>query len=130
MSVPDTMITTWLAAIERFRLCRSAWLEWKSRNPYPTEYTLPDDAEGQMDLVLKWEKGSETVAAPYSDSVDLLQSLPAPNLDAVIVKLQLVREALQGHTVEAELTPVLHLIEQDLCRIRDDPEEAKGVAGN
>ncbi|MDF0546067.1 hypothetical protein PX699_27290 [Sphingobium sp. H39-3-25] len=122
MSVSDTIITTWLAAIARFRQARAAWLEWKSRNPYPTRDILPDDIEQQRAFLAEWELGSEGVGGPYTDAVDTLQSLPAPNLDAVIVKLQLVREALEGHTVEGELTPVLQLIERDLRRIRDDLE--------
>lgn len=61
MSVSDTIITTWLTAIARFRQARAAWLEWKSRNPYPTRDILPDDIEQERAFLAEWELGSEGV---------------------------------------------------------------------
>lgn len=46
--------------------------------------------------------------------------LPAPNLEGVIVKLQLVREALDGHSIEMELAPFFEAIEQDLRRLAEE----------
>lgn len=124
MAVPDTMIAAWLAAIERFRLARSAWMEWGARNPCPREGQLPEDLsmEEEAAIFADWEKGSDAVSVPYDEAREALYALPAPNLDAVIVKLQLAREILVGWDVERELTPILQLVEQDLRRLADEQE--------
>jgi hypothetical protein len=124
MAVPDTMIAAWLAAIERFRQARSAWMEWNGRNPSPRESLLSEDlsVEDQAAIFADWEKGSDVVSAPYDEAREALYALPAPNLDAVIVKLQLAREILAGWDVERELTPILQLVEQDLRRLADEQE--------
>jgi hypothetical protein len=54
------------------------------------------------------------VGGPYDEAVDTFRALSAPNLEAVIFKFQLVREALDGHSIERELAPFLQVIEQDL----------------
>jgi hypothetical protein len=124
MAVPDTMIAAWLAAIERFRQARSAWMEWGARNPCPREGQLPEDLsmEEEAAIFADWEKGSDAVSVPYDEAREALYARPAPNLDAVIVKLQLAREILVGWDVERELTPILQLVEQDLRRLADEQE--------
>lgn len=124
MAVPDTMIAAWLAAIERFRLARSAWMEWNGRNPSPREGQLPEDLsmEEEAAIFADWEKASDAIGGPYDEARGALYALPAPNLEAVIVKLQLAREILVGWDVERELAPILQLVEQDLRRLADEQE--------
>lgn len=127
MPLDDTTIAAWLAAIERFRQTRSAWAEWNSRNPYPKEGTLPKDLdlEEEAAILANWERESEAVGGPYDEAREALYALPAPNLEAVIVKLQLAREILDGWDVQRELMPILQLVEQDLRRIADEADDPK-----
>jgi hypothetical protein len=114
MSEADAALAVWLAALARFRETRLAFNDWKARNPYPASDQLPDDPDAAEACLLEWEKGSEAVGGPYCEAVETLKALPAPNLEAVIVKLELVREALDGYSIERELAPFLETIEQDL----------------
>ncbi|WP_313802575.1 hypothetical protein [Sphingobium sp.] len=128
MAVSDMMITAWITAIERFRQARSAWMKWNGSNPSPPEDPLPEDMsiEEEAAIFADWEKGSDAARGPYDEACETLYALPAPNLEAVIVKLQLVREVLEGRDVELELAPILQLVEQDLRRLADEQGSVDG----
>jgi hypothetical protein len=117
----------WIAALGRFRNAARAFDAWNAHNPCPREGQLPDDADADaIDACFAaWEKGSDAVAGPYDKARDKLRALPAPDLDAVIVKLGMVRDRLEGHSVKRELAPYLQAIERDLRRLAGKQDCAK-----
>jgi len=116
MAVPEPMIAAWLVAIDRLRRARSGWLEWAGRNPCPIAVHFSEDFDEQAAaaMVESWEKGSDAVGGPYDEARETLLALPAPNLEAVIVKLQLVRETLETSDEDHMVTPALERIEEDI----------------
>ncbi|MEE4450526.1 hypothetical protein [Novosphingobium resinovorum] len=117
MAERDNMIAAWLAAIERFREARRALDEWKANNPYPGTDLKSEDFDDANAQVTRWEKGADAFGVPYQEAVEALHALPAPNLDAVIVKVQLAGEDVRGQDIEDRLSPILQTIEQDLRRL-------------
>lgn len=117
----------WTAALARFRDAAGAFDAWNARNPCPREDQLPDDydAEAIDACFAEWERGSDAVAGPYDEARDRLRALPAPDLDAVLVKLDMVRDRLEGHLVKRELAPYLQAIERDLRRLAGKQDGAK-----
>ncbi len=117
----------WIAALARFRDAARAFDAWSASNPCPREDQFPEDADADaIDAPFaEWEKGSDAVAGPYDEARDKLRALPAPDLDAVIVKLGMVRDRLEGHSVKRELGPYLQAIERDLRRLAGEQESAK-----
>lgn len=117
----------WIAALTCFRDAARAFDAWNARNPCPREDQLSDDADADaIDACFaEWENGSDAVAGPYDDARDKLRRLPAPDLDAVIVKLDMVRDRLEGHSVKRELAPYLQAIESDLRRLAGKADGGK-----
>jgi len=114
----DSIIAAWLAAIERWREARHVLGEWRATNPYPGADTLPEDHDEAADALSRWERGNDRFAPAYSDAVEALVALPAPNMDAVIINLQLAREAL-AEGMEDYVAQVLEAIERDLRRLSE-----------
>lgn len=118
-SQQDSMIAAWLTAIERWREARRALGEWRTTKPYPCADLLPEDYGDAADALSRWEQGNDRFAPAYGDAVDALVALPAPNVDAVIVKLQLAREAM-AEGLEDSVAPILEAVEWDLRRLSDE----------
>ncbi|MBB4152007.1 hypothetical protein ACFSUK_31900 [Sphingobium scionense] len=125
MTSRDDMVPTWLAAIEQFRKTRHAFTEWRASTPCPDPNLTPEDYDKACARVRKWERTDASFAVPYETAVQTLLSLPAPNIEAAIVKLQLAREALRDQDVEEIIVPILQTIEQDLHRLADEENGAE-----
>lgn len=125
MTSRDDTIATWLAAIEQFRKTRRAFNEWRSSTPCPDPGLTPESYDEACASVLKWERTDASFAVPYETAVQTLLALPAPNIEATIVKVQLAREALRGQDVEETIVPILQTLEQDLHRLADDENGLK-----
>jgi hypothetical protein len=98
----------WRTALDRFNEAERVLREWDVRNPYPAAREEDEDA---------WEMGHETVARPYNEAMKALEKFPAPDLQAVILKLGLLRIYLDGQDNEDELKPRLDSIARDLGRL-------------
>ncbi|MDH2129501.1 MULTISPECIES: hypothetical protein [Sphingomonadaceae] len=120
MTSRDDMVATWLAAIEQFRKSRHAFTEWRASTPCPDPNLTPEDYDKACARVHEWERTDASFAVPYESAVQTLLSLPAPNIEAAIVKVQLAREALRDQDVEEIIVPILQTIEQDLHRLADE----------
>lgn len=126
MTSRDDMIATWLAAIEQFRKTRRAFNEWRASTPCPDPGLTPEDYDEACVRVLNWERNDASFAVPYETAVQTLLALPAPNIEAAIVKLQLAREALRDQDMEESIVPILQTIEQDLHRLANDENGLEG----
>lgn len=115
MADPNDMIAAWLTALDTFRNTRRAFHDWQAGNPYPDE--REDDPGAANARLLRWEEGNDRFSLPYQAAVDALHALPAPSLDAAIVKLQLAREDLRSQEIEPRIESILDAIEQDLRRL-------------
>jgi hypothetical protein len=109
--------TAWQSALDRFREARRARNDWNRKNPFPPADGMSVDPSQELAAAEKWEQGVEAVNEPYSDAVEALRSIPAPTFDAIVVKLSLVRAALDGYEVERELRPFIRSIERDIKRL-------------
>jgi hypothetical protein len=107
----------WEAALQRFREAARARDIWNEQNPFPQPGAWPDDPAAERTAAQRWEQDVEIVNGPYSDAADALRAMPAPSLEAVIVKLALVRSALDGYEVERDLDPFIRSIERDIERL-------------
>ncbi|WP_314716982.1 hypothetical protein [Sphingobium yanoikuyae] len=121
-SQQDSIIAAWLTAIERWREARRALGEWRTTNPYPSADLSRQDHDEAAGALSRWEQGNDRFAPAYGDAVDALVSLPAPNMDAVIVKLQLAREAL-AEGLEDSVAPIVEAVEWDLRRLSDEQNQ-------